>query len=82
MNFKLGREDAPVFNRYSIKEFAEMLKGFSKVEIQFERFPVPTRIHKGFLAKIYNIVFVPVFNLIPRAIIKPLGAHLIAISVK
>ena len=82
MNVKLGREEAPVFNTYTINEFKDMLKAFSKVEIQFERFPVATRVHKGFLAKIYNTVFVPVFNLIPRVITKPIGAHLIAISIK
>jgi len=82
MNFKLGREDAPVFNTYSKTEFQDMLKDFSNIKIQIERFPVETRIHKGFFAQIYNIIVVPIFKFIPKALVKPLGAHLIAISVK
>ncbi len=82
MKFKLGREDAPVFNTYSTNEFKQMLSIFSETTIQYERFPVATRIHKGIFAFFYNSIVVPAFNLIPRATIRPLGAHLIAISVK
>ena len=80
--FKLGREDAPVFNTYENQEFRQLLGEFRKVDILVERFPVATRIHKGFLANIYNYIFVPAFKLIPRKFIKRFGAHLIAISFK
>ena len=82
INSKLEREDAPFYLTYSIDEFREMLRDFSSFEIVVERFPVATRIHKGFLPNIYNYIFVPAFKLIPRKFIKRFGAHLIAISVK
>jgi ubiquinone/menaquinone biosynthesis C-methylase UbiE len=82
MNFKLGREDAPVFKTYSANEFMQMLTMFSQTTMQYERFPLETRIHKGVFAFFYNRVVVPAFNLIPREIIRSLGAHLIVISVK
>ena len=76
--FRLGREDAPVFKTYSIDEFQRMLKEFSHTEILTVRFPVKTRIHKGSKAAIYNRLFVPLFNLIPEAMVRRFGAHLIA----
>jgi len=76
--FKLGREDAPVFKTYSIDEFQRMLEDFSHSEILTVRFPVKTRIHKGLKATIFNRLFVPVFNLIPEAMVRRFGAHLIA----
>jgi ubiquinone/menaquinone biosynthesis C-methylase UbiE len=78
LGFRLGREDAPVFKTYSIDEFQRMLKDFSHSEILTVRFPVKTRIHKGLKATIYNRFFVPFFNLIPEAMVRRFGAHLIA----
>jgi len=78
LGFRLGREDAPVFKTYSIDEFQRMLKNFSHSEILTVRFPVKTRIHKGPKAAIYNRLFVPLFNLIPEAMVRRFGAHLIA----
>lgn len=76
--FRLRREDAPVFETYSIDEFRGMLKDFSHSEILIVRFPVRTRIHKGLKAIIYNHLFVPFFNLVPKPIVRSFGAHLIA----
>ena len=42
----LEHEDAPVLNKYSIAEFRDLLREFSKVEIIPERFPVASRLHK------------------------------------
>ncbi len=79
---KLEHEDAPVLNKYSIREFRRMLGGFSKVEIIPERFPVKTRLHRGIKASLYNQIFVGLFNKIPRFVVRPLGWHLIAKAVK
>jgi 2-polyprenyl-3-methyl-5-hydroxy-6-metoxy-1,4-benzoquinol methylase len=79
---KLEHEDAPVLRKYSIGEFRKMLKGFSSVEIIPERFPVRTRLHTGLKAKLYNTCFVETFNLIPKALIRPSGWHLMAKVVK
>jgi ubiquinone/menaquinone biosynthesis C-methylase UbiE len=79
---KLEHEDAPVLNKYSISQFRNILSGFSHVEIIPERFPVPTRLHHGIKAAIYNGVFVSAFNVLPKPIVRPLGWHLIAKAIK
>lgn len=82
MNYKLGREDSPIFRTYSANEFRNLLKIFNKVEIIFERFPVATRIHEGFFANIFNNILVPIFILVPKKLIRRFGAHIIAIAYK
>jgi SAM-dependent methyltransferase len=79
---KLEHEDAPVLNMFSISQFRKILSGFSQVKIIAERFPVPTRLHHGIKAAVYNGVFVSAFNLLPRAIIRPFGWHLVAKAIK
>lgn len=79
---KLEHEDAPVLRKYSIRDFRSMLSAFSRVEIIPERFPVRTRLHSGLKAKLYNTLFVDAFNLIPKALVRPLGWHLIAKAVR
>ena len=79
---KLEHEDAPVLNRFSIREFRKMLSGFSEVEIIPERFPIRTRLHHGIKAAVYNGVFVSSFNLLPKRMVRPLGWHLMAKAIK
>ena len=79
---KLEHEDAPVLNRFSIRQFRNMLSGFSRVEIIPERFPVPTRLHHGIKAAVYNGVFVSSFNSLPKRLVRPLGWHLMAKAIK
>jgi SAM-dependent methyltransferase len=79
---KLEHEDAPVLNTFSIPQFRKILSGFSHVEIIPERFPVPTRLHHGIKAAVYNGVFVRAFNVLPKPIIRPLGWHLMAKAIK
>ena len=47
MKVPLEHEDAPVLKRYTIGEFRALLGGFSSVEVVTERFPVKSRLHKG-----------------------------------
>jgi SAM-dependent methyltransferase len=79
---KLEHEDAPVLNTYSILGFRKMLTGFSNVEIIPERFPVPTRLHRGVKAAVYNAVFVSAFNRLPRSMVRPFGWHLMAKAIR
>jgi SAM-dependent methyltransferase len=74
----LEHEDAPVLNKYSAREFGAMLTPFSTVKIFFERFPVKSRLHGGLKGKLFNKVFVPSFNAIPRALVRRSGWHLLA----
>ena len=74
----LEHVDAPVLKKYSIAEFRDLLKDFSRVRIVPERFPVKTRLHGGLKGTLYNTCFVGVFNALPRALTRRFGWHLLA----
>lgn len=74
----LEHEDAPVIRKYSIREFRALLSPFADVRIVPERFPVKSRLHKGWKAAVFNALFVGAFNALPRAWVRPLGWHLMA----
>jgi hypothetical protein len=78
MNVGLEHEDAPVLRKYSPGEFTALLQGFSRVDIVPERFPVTSRLHKGWKGTLYNTCFVGAFNAIPRPLVRRFGWHLLA----
>jgi ubiquinone/menaquinone biosynthesis C-methylase UbiE len=78
MKVQLEHEDAPVLKKYSIAEFRELLSPFREVRIVPERFPVKSRLHKGWKGVAFNTGFVGTFNALPRAWVRPLGWHLMA----
>lgn len=82
MKVELEHEDAPVLNKYSLREFRELLRPFRQVRIEPERFPVETRLHQGLKATLYNNLFVRAFQLLPRALVRPTGWHLMAFAEK
>ena len=82
MRVDLEHGDAPVLRLYSIPEFTKLIAGFSETTIVPERFPVKSRLHKGWKALAYNGVFVGVFNAIPRPLVRRFGWHLMAICRK
>lgn len=78
MKVGLEHDDAPVLLKFSIPEFRALLKGFRDVRIVPERFPVKSRLHGGWKGAVYNGVFVGTFNLLPRALVRRFGWHLLA----
>ena len=78
MRVGLEHEDAPVLRLFSISEFRRLLAGFTESQIVPERFPVPSRLHKGWKGAMYNGLFVKGFAIVPRALVRPLGWHLMA----
>jgi SAM-dependent methyltransferase len=74
----LEHVDAPVLKKYSIAEFRDLLKDFSRVRIVPERFPVKTRLHGGLKGTLYNTFFVGLFNMMPRPLTRRFGWHLLA----
>ena len=78
MKTPLEHEDAPVLKRYSAGEFRALLSPFKSVNLVFERFPVKSRLHKGWKGLAFNTFFVGTFNALPRAWVRPLGWHLLA----
>jgi SAM-dependent methyltransferase len=78
MKTPLEHEDAPVLQRYSAAEFRALLKPFDKVDLVFERFPVKSRLHKGWKGLAFNTFFVGTFNALPRSWVRQYGWHLLA----
>ena len=78
MKTPLEHEDAPVLKRYSASEFRGLLSPFKSVNLVFERFPVKSRLHKGWKGLAFNTFFVGTFNALPRAWVRPYGWHLLA----
>jgi ubiquinone/menaquinone biosynthesis C-methylase UbiE len=82
MRVELEHEDAPVLRKYSTSELRDLLSPFARVRIVPERFPVKTRLHKGWKALLYNQVFVFAFEALPRSWVRPWGWHLMAFCEK
>ncbi len=78
----LEHEDAPVLKKFSIGELKQLLQPFKNYRIIPERFPVKTKLHSGWKARLFNEVFVGTFNLMPKALVQPFGWHLMAFAVK
>lgn len=78
----LEHEDAPVLKKFSIAELKQFLKLFKSYRIVPERFPVKTKLHSGWKAKLFNEVFVGTFNIMPKGIVRPFGWHLMAFARK
>ena len=78
MHVELEHEDAPVLKKYSIAEYRALLSEFSDVRIAPERFPVKSRLHRGWKGFAFNNLFVGTFNTLPRSWVRPLGWHLMA----
>lgn len=82
MHVPLEHEDAPVLRTYSIGEFRALLAPFGQVRIVAERFPVASRLHRGWKATVYNRLFVGTFNAVPRALVRRYGWHLMGFGRK
>jgi ubiquinone/menaquinone biosynthesis C-methylase UbiE len=78
MKVPLEHEDAPVLKKYSIGEFRALLQPFTETRIVAERFPVKSRLHRGWKGIAFNTLFVGAFNALPRRLVRPLGWHLMA----
>lgn len=70
MKVPLEHEDAPVLKRYSMGEFKALVSDFSSVTLVTERFPVKSRLHKGWKGAAFNTLFVGTFNALPRALVQ------------
>jgi SAM-dependent methyltransferase len=82
MKVALEHEDAPVLKKFSIAEFRALLQPFKASRIVPERFPVKSRLHKGWKGVAFNTMFVGTFNALPTSLVRPLGWHLMAFCEK
>jgi len=82
MKVKIDHLDSPVFYKYTIHEFGQMLAAFDDLRIVPERFPVATKVHSGLKAKLFNTGFVGLYNELPRTLTRRTGHHLMAFGTK
>ena len=78
MRVGLEHEDAPVLRKFTPGELRGMLRGFRDVRLVYERFPVKSRLHKGWKGTLFNTFFVGAFNALPRPLVRRFGWHLLA----
>lgn len=82
MKVPLEHQDAPVLRTFSIPEFRALLGPFADVRIVPERFPVKSRLHKGWKGTLFNTCFVGTFNALPSAWVRRYGWHLMGFGRK
>ena len=82
MRVEIDHLDAPIFNKYSMRQFGQMLSQFDSCRLVAERFPVRTQVHQGVKAIIYNSMFVDLFNFLPASWTRRTGHHLLAFAQK
>jgi ubiquinone/menaquinone biosynthesis C-methylase UbiE len=75
---ELHHADAPVFRMMTRAELDDALAVFEERRIVPERFPVRSRLQRGWKGALFNRVFVPAFGLLPRNWVRPYGFHLMA----
>ena len=75
---KLDYMDAPVFHKMSPTEFEAKLNIFEERELRLYRYPVRTEVHKGWKAFLYNTMFVDLFHMLPKALTRKTGYHMLA----
>ncbi len=81
-NSKSYREEAPVFKQHKTEELKSLLSSFSEVRITTDRFPIKADRDNKIQTVLYNKLFVPAFNLIPKRFLKSYGHHIIVKVVK
>jgi len=69
-------EDAPIIRKYSASECRKLFHRFENVEIHVDRFPKRTVKFDNAFAKLNNYLLVPFFAILPDAIRRPLGWHI------
>ena len=77
---------APVFHWLSAAELEAMalpfVQGGGSARVTAERFPVRTKVHGGLKARLFNALFVDVFNALPRPRVRRFGHHLLLFATK
>lgn len=81
VNFEFAHEDAPITRLYDKKEAKELFKQFSDVTVFLDYTRATKSPRKGKLARLFNSVFVPLYNLLPEFIRKHFG-HAVCIIAK
>ncbi|MBN2355629.1 class I SAM-dependent methyltransferase [candidate division KSB1 bacterium] len=82
INFEFSHEDAPITRLYDKKELYALFRDFSRVNVFLDYTRATRSPRKGFLAWLFNHVFVPSYNLLPAFIRNRWGHAAVVIAVK
>ncbi len=69
-------KEAPVIFYYNCQKARQLFSKFGRVKLLVERFPCETPKYTGIKSLLFNRVLVPFCNILPRTLIRPLGAHI------
>ena len=75
-NVEHAKKDAPIIRKYSTSECRKLFSAFRNVEIYVDRFPKRTVKFDNLFAKLNNYLLVPFFEILPDAVKRPLGWHI------
>ncbi len=75
-NIEHADKDAPIIRKYSTRECRAMFRKYSDVSIHVDRFPKRTLKFDNLFGKLNNYLLVPFFEILPDAIRRPLGWHI------
>ncbi len=81
-NVEHAKKDAPIIRKYSTSECRELFENFKNVRILVDRFPKRTVKFDNLFAKLNNYLLVPFFEMLPDAIRRPLGWHIMIRAIK
>ncbi len=68
--------DAPLIATHSRRDVRRLFSKFSTIKIHMTGFPMKTVKRRGLLVGLYNSLFVPAFNALPRWLTRPIGWHI------
>jgi len=82
VNFEFAHEDAPITRLYTKKDLYELFNEFDEVQVFLDYIKATKSPRKGFLGSLYNYVFRPLYNLLPRFIRSKFGHTIVVIGRK
>ena len=81
-NIEFPDRDAPIINAYTKKELRTLFRHFRDIRVDCAQYRAHRTNRGGLAAVLYNGVFVPVANVVPAALIRGLGWHLVLTAAK
>jgi SAM-dependent methyltransferase len=80
-NLVQAERDPPINRLYSGGDARRLCSGFSSMKLSYGRFPMPTKRSSGFSCP-FNRIVVPATQLLPKALLLPIGYYIIVTAVK
>ncbi len=77
-----AQKDAPIIRRYSSGECRQLFRRFREVAVHVDRFPKRTVKHQNLFAGLNNYLLVPFFEVLPQALKRPFGWHIMIRAIK